>query len=118
MGTQYRSGVGFLLDLHRDIDQLRIKIEVTSLYDNFFHYHNDVIALTWYNVKLNVIVIPICNVVLISDKDENVINNGKQFVLFYFRSSRPEVFCKKSCSEKFRKIYRKILVPESLFLKF
>ena len=32
---------------------------------------------------------------MISDKDENAINNGKQFVLFYFRSSRPEVICKK-----------------------
>ena len=42
-------------------------------------------------------MIPIFNVVLISDKkDENVINNGKQFALFDFRSSRAEVFCKKS----------------------
>ena len=28
---------------------------------------------------------------------------------------RPEVFCKKSCSQKFRKIHRKTPVPESLF---
>ena len=35
----------FLLDLHRDIDQLRIEIEVTSLYI-FFQHHNDVVAIT------------------------------------------------------------------------
>ena len=40
-------------------------------------------------------VIPIFNVVLISDKDENAINDGKHFVLFYFRSSHPEVLWKK-----------------------
>ena len=27
----------------------------------------------------------------------------------------PEVFCKKRCSEKFRKIHKKTPVPESLF---
>ena len=31
------------------------------------------------------------------------------------RSSRPEVFCKKRCSQKFRKINRKTPVPEALF---
>ena len=31
VGTWYCSGIGFLLDLHRDIDQLHIEIEVTSL---------------------------------------------------------------------------------------
>ena len=45
VGTQYCSDIGFLLDLHRDIDQLRIEIEVTSLYDIFFQHHNDVIAV-------------------------------------------------------------------------
>ena len=39
-------------------------------------------------------MIPIFSVVLISDKDENAINNSKHFVLFHFRSSRAEVFCK------------------------
>ena len=32
------------------------------------------------------------------------------------RNSRPEVFCKKKCSQKFRKIHRKTPVPETLFL--
>ena len=36
----------FLLDLHRDIDRLRIEIEVTSLYDIFFQHHKDVVAMT------------------------------------------------------------------------
>ena len=39
-------------------------------------------------------MIPIFSVVLISDKDENAVNNSKHFVLFHFRSSRAEVFCK------------------------
>ena len=50
-----------------------IEIEVTSLYDIFFQHHNDVVAITKCNVKLHVIVIPIFNAVLISDKDENAI---------------------------------------------
>ena len=33
------------------------------------------------------------------------------------RKQPPEVFYKKRCSEKFRKIYRKTLVPECLFNK-
>ena len=45
VGTRYCSDIGFLLDLHRDIDQLRIEIEVTSLYI-FFQHHNDVVAIT------------------------------------------------------------------------
>ena len=45
VGTRYCSGIGFLLDLHCDIDQLRTEIEVTSLYDIFFQHHNDVIAI-------------------------------------------------------------------------
>ena len=36
----------FFVGLHRDIDRLRIEIEVTSLYDIFFQYHNDVAAIT------------------------------------------------------------------------
>ena len=32
-----------------------------------------------------------------------------------FQKQPPEVFCKKRCSEKFRKIHRKATVPESLF---
>ena len=93
MGTRYCGDIGFLLDLHGDIDRLPIEIEVTSLYDIFFQ-HN-VAAITQRNVKLHVIEVPIFNVaVLISDKDENAINNGKHFVLFHFRNSRAEVFCK------------------------
>ena len=70
------------MDLHRDIDRLRIEIEVTSLYDIFFQHHNYVATITWRSVKLHVIAIPMLNVVLISDKDENAINNGKHVVLF------------------------------------
>ena len=44
--TRYCSGIGFLLDLHRDIDQLRIETKVASLYDIFFQHHDDVIAIT------------------------------------------------------------------------
>ena len=35
--------------------------------------------------------------------------------VYFPRSSRPEVFCKKRCSQKFRKIHRKTPVPEALF---
>ena len=44
--TPYWGDIGFLLDLHHDIDRLRIVIEVTSLYDIFFQYYNDVAAIT------------------------------------------------------------------------
>ena len=114
VGTRHCSDIGFLLDLHRDIDHLRIEIEVASLYDIFFQHHNDVVAITQHNVKLHVIVIPIFNVVLISDKDENAINNGKHFVLFYFSSSRPEMFCKKGVLRIFAKFTGKYLC-QSLF---
>ena len=33
-----------------------------------------------------------------------------------YQKQPPEVLCKKSCSQKFRKIHRKTPVPESLFL--
>ena len=46
VGTRYCSDIGFLLDLHRDIDRLRIEIEVTSLYDIFFQHRNNVVAIT------------------------------------------------------------------------
>ena len=36
----------FLLDIHRDIDRLRIEIEVTTLFDIFFQHHIDVVATT------------------------------------------------------------------------
>ena len=42
----YCSDIGFLFDLHRDIDRLHIEIEVTSLCDMFFQHHNDVVAIT------------------------------------------------------------------------
>ena len=74
--------ISFLLDLHRDIDQLRIEIEVASLYNIFFQHHNDVVAITLPIVKLHVIVIPIFHAVLISHENGNAINNGKQVVLF------------------------------------
>ena len=45
VGTRYCSDIGFLLDLYRDIDQLRSEIEVTSLSDIFFQNDNDVIAI-------------------------------------------------------------------------
>ena len=45
VGIRYCGDIGFLLDLHRDIDQLRIEIEVTSLYDIFFQHDNDVVAI-------------------------------------------------------------------------
>ena len=71
MGTRYCGNIGLLFD----IDRLCIEIEVTSLYDIFFQHHNDVVAITQRNMKLYVIVIPMFNVVLASDNDENAINN-------------------------------------------
>ena len=82
--------MGFLLDLHRDIDQLRIEIEVTSLYDIFLQQDNDVAAITQHNVKLHVIVIPIFNVVLYQIKMKMrvmMVNSS-----FYFTSEGRKVF--------------------------
>ena len=62
-------------------------------------------------------MIPIFNVVLISDKDENVINNGKHFVLFHFINSRPEVFCKKDALRNFAKFTGKHLCQSLFFNK-
>ena len=45
VGTRYCGDIGFLLDLRRDIDRLRIEIEVTSLNDIFFQHHNAVVAI-------------------------------------------------------------------------
>ena len=73
MGARCCGNIGFLLDFHRDVDHLHIEIEVSSLYDIFLQHHNDVVTITYCNVKLYVILIPIFNVVLISDKDENAI---------------------------------------------
>ena len=81
VGTRYCGDIGFLLDLHRDIDWLLFETEVTSLYDIFFQHYN-VVPITYRNVKLQVIVILIFNIVLIWDKDENAINEGKCLVLF------------------------------------
>ena len=64
---------------------------MTSLYDNCFQHHNDIVAITQGNVKLNVIVLPIFNDVLISDKDENAINNGKD-VLFYLSKCSDKLY--------------------------
>ena len=49
----------------------------------FFQYYDDVVAITYRNVKLHVIAIPIFNVVLISDNNENAMNNDKHVVLFH-----------------------------------
>ena len=65
-------------------------------------------------MKLHVVVISIFNVVLISDKDENAINNGKHVVLFHFRSSRAKVFCRKGVLRNLGKFTR-ILFPATLF---
>ena len=46
MSTRYGGHIVFSLDLHPDIDRLRIEIVVTSLYDIFFQHHNDVVAIT------------------------------------------------------------------------
>ena len=46
VGTRYCGDIGFLLGFHRDVERLRIEIEVTSLCDIFFQHHNDVVAIT------------------------------------------------------------------------
>ena len=46
VGPRYCDNIDFSLDLHLDEDQLRIEIEVTSLYNVFFQHHNDVVAIT------------------------------------------------------------------------
>ena len=38
------------------------------------------------------------------------------FILFHSQKQPSKVFCKKRCSQKLHKIYRKAPVPESLFL--
>ena len=70
--TRYCGNISFLLGFHRDVDRLRIDIEVTSLYDIFFQHHNDAVVITEWNTKFHVVVIQISTVLLISDKDENV----------------------------------------------
>ena len=45
VGTRYCGDIGFLLDFHRDVDRLRIDIDVTSLYI-FSQYHIDFAAIT------------------------------------------------------------------------
>ena len=70
--TRYCGNISFLLGFHRDVDRLRIDIEVTSLYDIFFQHHNDAVVITECNTKFHVVVIQISTALLISDKDENV----------------------------------------------
>ena len=41
----------------------------------------------------------------------------RKFKTAILKSSHPQVFCEKRCSKIFRKIYRKIPVPETLFNK-
>ena len=38
VGMRYCGNIGFLLDLHRNIDRLRFEIEVIALYDIFFQH--------------------------------------------------------------------------------
>lgn len=45
MGTRYCGDIDFLFDFHRDVDRLRIDLEVTSLYNIFFQNHIDVVAI-------------------------------------------------------------------------
>ena len=90
-GTGYCRNIGFLLDFRRDVDRLRIDTEVTSLYDISFRHLNDIVSITQRNVKLHVTAIPIFNVALISDKDENAINNGKH-VLFHLSKCSDKIF--------------------------
>ena len=52
-----------------------------------------------------------------SDKDENAINNGKHFVLFHYRSSPAEVFCKKDVLRNLAKFTRKYLCQGLFFTK-
>ena len=46
MDRRYCGDTGFLLDIYRDKERLRVEIEVTSLFDIFFQDHNDVVAIT------------------------------------------------------------------------
>ena len=54
---------------------------------------------------------------MISEKDENAINNGKHFNLSHFRSSRPEVFCKKGAVRNFAKFARKSICQSFFIVK-
>ena len=56
---------------------------MTSLYDIFVQHYGDVVTTTYRNVKLQVIVILISNIVLISDKYENAMNKGEYVALFH-----------------------------------
>lgn len=83
--------IGILLDFHRNVDRLPIDIAVTKLYGIFLQHHNKVVLITQRNVKLHVIVIPIFNAVLMSDKDVNAINKGKH-VLFHLSKHFDNIF--------------------------
>ena len=108
MGTQYCGDIGFLLGFHRHVERLGIDNEVTSLCDIFFQYHYDVVAITQRNVKLHVIVLPIFNVVLISDKDENAI-------LFHLSKYSYKLYGNIVCMMqiKMRAIYTSLIIVTS-----
>ena len=89
--TRYCGNIGFLLDFCRDVDRLHIDTEATSLYDISFRHPNDVVAITQRNIKLHVISIPTFNVALVSDKDENAINNGNH-VLFHLSKCSDKLY--------------------------
>ena len=91
VGTQYCGDIGILLDLDHDIDRLCIEIEVVSLYDIFFQYHNDVVAIMQRNIKRH--VVPIFGVVLTSDEDRNGMNNnGKHVDLFHLSNYSDKLY--------------------------
>ena len=58
-----------------------------------FQHHNDVVVIRYCNVKLYIIMIPIFNVVLISSKDENAINNS-------IDNGKPILFHLWKCQDK------------------
>lgn len=91
VGMWYCGNIGILLDFHRNVDRLPIDIAVTKLYGIFLQHHNKVVLITQRNVKLHVIVIPIFNAVLMSDKDVNAINKGKH-VLFHLSKHFDNIF--------------------------
>ena len=62
-----------------------------KLYGIFLQHHNNVVLITQRIVKLHVIVIPIFNAVLMSDKDVNAINKGKH-VLFHLSKHFDNIF--------------------------
>ena len=76
-----------LLDFHCDRDRLRVDTELTLLHDISFQHHNCVVAITQRSLKIHVMVIPVFIVALLSDKDENAINNRKDILFHLIKCS-------------------------------